>query len=130
MQLQKLTYIAHGYHLALTGRPLLNVPVSAWKYGPVIPSLYDVFKDNGRSGITVPPVACGGVLDADAGVIIDAVYAAYGKHDGRILSELTHRAGTPWSNTYSEYTSTVIPDEAIKSYYMRLISKEDSCKGL
>lgn len=36
MQLQKLTYIAHGYYLALTGKPLLNECVSAWKYGPVI----------------------------------------------------------------------------------------------
>ncbi|MCZ5581375.1 DUF4065 domain-containing protein [Escherichia coli] len=57
MQLQKLTYIAHGYYLALTGKPLLNECVSAWKYGPVIPGMYDAFKDYGNKPVTNVAVA-------------------------------------------------------------------------
>lgn len=130
MQLQKLTYIAHGFHLAIKGQPLLNVPVSAWRYGPVIPSLYDAFKNYGRYGITMPPTGCADSFDSDARMIIDGVYGAYGSNDGRTLSELTHRVGTPWSNTYDELTTTIIPDEAIKTYYLGLISKKSSCNGL
>ena len=44
LQLIKLVYLAHGWHLGLTGRPLISETVQAWKYGPVIKSLYDRFK--------------------------------------------------------------------------------------
>jgi len=37
MQVLKLAYIAHGWQLGLHGRPLINEPVEAWKYGPDLP---------------------------------------------------------------------------------------------
>ena len=48
MQLIKLTYIAHGFSLAIKNRPLLDESVEAWRYGPVIPSLYRKLKSYGR----------------------------------------------------------------------------------
>ena len=130
MQLQKLTYIAHGFHLALTDTPLLNEPVSAWKYGPVIPGMYDAFKGFGNKGVVLPPEAALSALDPKAQNIVDAVFSIYGKNDGIALSELTHRSGTPWSNAYNGSMSTVIPNEIIKSYYKDLISKQGNCNGL
>ena len=32
MKLHKLIYYAHGWHLALTGEPLIDEPVQAWNY--------------------------------------------------------------------------------------------------
>ena len=40
MQLLKLVFIAHGWMLGLYGEPLISDDVQAWKYGPVIPDLY------------------------------------------------------------------------------------------
>lgn len=131
MQLQKLTYIAHGYSLAILNRPLLNEPVSAWKYGPVIPSMYDVFKHFGNKGIPsnmglsfVPR------LNSQDEEIISAVYSTYGDKDGIELSSLTHRAGTPWSEAYNGFMSTVIPNNLIQDYYHQLILMRDECNGL
>lgn len=39
MQLVKLTYIAHGWSLALHEKGLFKNKIEAWQYGPVIPDL-------------------------------------------------------------------------------------------
>ena len=54
LKLMKLVYIAHGFMLALFDRSALNPRfdrVEAWKYGPVIPSVYHSFKCYGKDNI-------------------------------------------------------------------------------
>lgn len=132
MQLQKLTYIAHGYYLAFTGRPLLNEFVSAWKYGPVIPGMYDAFKNYGNKPVASPAMVPQGMtpMDPQADSVIGAVYQYYGNKDGIELSTLTHMPGTPWSQAYTGLSSTIIPNEVIKSYYDALITDQQACQGL
>ncbi len=36
LKLQKLVYMAHGWNLALLGKPLISENIEAWKWGPVI----------------------------------------------------------------------------------------------
>ena len=55
LKLVKLVYIAHGWHLGLydeIDRPLIREDVEAWKYGPVVRSVYDAFKGVGKRTIT------------------------------------------------------------------------------
>ena len=52
MKLQKLAYFAHGWNLAIRNTPLINESVEAWKFGPVIPSLYHDVKGYGMEPIT------------------------------------------------------------------------------
>src|SRR5882724_82988 len=44
MKLIKLVYISYGWYLAFANKPLINEKVQAWKYGPVVPSVYQEFK--------------------------------------------------------------------------------------
>lgn len=51
MKLLKLVYYAHGWHLALSGNPLIKENVEAWRFGPVVRCLYDEFKIWGNGPI-------------------------------------------------------------------------------
>ena len=48
MKLQKLVYIAHGWTLALSAKPLVNQEPEAWDRGPVFPELRDHVKKLGQ----------------------------------------------------------------------------------
>ena len=41
MQALKLTYIAQGFHLALTEECFFEEKIEAWQYGPVVKGLYE-----------------------------------------------------------------------------------------
>src|SRR2546430_458225 len=51
MKIQKLVYFAHGWHLAVIDRPLINEQVEAWKFGPVIRTIYTAFREYGKAPI-------------------------------------------------------------------------------
>ncbi|MEI4968855.1 Panacea domain-containing protein [Aeromonas caviae] len=132
MQLQKLTYIAHGLSLAGYNEPLLNQPVSAWKFGPVIPSLYHAFKGY-RSGL-IPPKPSSISMPQNDEKLLEVVVNTYGKLSGVQLSELTHRSGTPWEQVWNRnggcnMDNAVISDDLIKNYYQAML-KNQRCDGL
>lgn len=128
MQLIKLAYIAHGFSLAIYKRPLLNESVEAWRYGPVVPSLYRRLKSYGSSEVSAPISTTifgrNESLDEEDRQLLDTVFQKYGKFNGVQLSHLTHRPGTPWAEAYTpgEY-GTPIDDAQIKVHYATLLSK-------
>lgn len=48
MQLLKLVYFAYGWYWAFADDRLLDERVQAWKYGPVVPSVYHEFERANR----------------------------------------------------------------------------------
>lgn len=107
MQLIKLVYVAHGWHLAVFEKPLISEPVSAWRYGPVIQSLYHQLKQYGRGPITGRASTFEGrtpILDAspESQALLDRVWQIYGRYTGSQLMNLTHTAGTPWWVTWEQ----------------------------
>ena len=44
MKMQKLLYFLQGWHLAITGEPVIEEKFSAWQYGPVEENLYHMLK--------------------------------------------------------------------------------------
>ena len=142
LKLIKLVYIAHGWHLGLSGEPLITEHPQAWKYGPVIPSLYHEFKIYGSEPITrlatelVEDVDTGWSFDtqqvsplsrtkhAETCKFLDQVWHAYKGCTGLQLSKLTHQSGTPWSKTWEErgkYTKgATIDEKEIITHYQSL----------
>ncbi|WP_206413888.1 Panacea domain-containing protein [Lysobacter enzymogenes] len=134
MQLLKLVYIAHGWHLGYEGRPLLNEEVQAWRYGPVVHSLYKQVKHYGRGAVRelLPtgrfPWSKDTDVDQNTALLLDMVWKGYGHYSGTELSDMTHRQGSPWWTAWvdddgrSQYFA-VIDDDVIKAFYERKIAR-------
>jgi len=122
MQVLKLVYIAHGYSLGARGTPLIPNRIEAWKFGPVIPTLYHAVKhwrDKPVGRIVVTGLEDFGQGDED---LIQNIYDAYDDYDGVSLSNLTHQVGTPWYEVYEAGRSGItIPDDLIQHHYRRLL---------
>src|ERR1700743_3270603 len=52
MKLQKIVYFAQGVYLNLFNKPLVREAFQAWKFGPVVPDIYRIFKFYGSKPIT------------------------------------------------------------------------------
>lgn len=137
--LLKRVYIAHGFHLAICDAPLLDSrfdKVEAWRYGPVIPSVYHSFKayknedikekaiilnwDNGKD---IPVFETPNLEDEDARDIVKAVWLRYRDYTDSQLVALTHRKGTPWAFCYREGENREIPDLITKLFYTKIFNK-------
>ncbi len=121
MKLLKLTYIAHGWMLALHDRPIFEEKVWAWKYGPVIPELYEKVREYRRLPVSYDFFSdCHEKLDIEQQDIVEQTLAIYGKFDAINLSARTHTKVTPWYKIWNENGKSVIPNSLIKEYYVGL----------
>lgn len=125
MQVLKLVYIAHGWSLGLNGRPLIEQPIEAWQYGPVIKDLYNAMKGFGGGAVRGPlPSAYGARADdlsSSDDALVRRVYSLYGQMSGVQLSRITHAQGTPWQQTYTPGSfGDIIDDGRIAEHYRRL----------
>lgn len=120
IQLMKLVYISYGWYLAMHNAKLFNDRIEAWKYGPVIPNLYQSTKRFGRGEIPTNLVADGPISNPNMEAFYDSIVENYGKYSGIALSNLTHRQGTPWQRVFQpNIMSTEIPDEYIREHYQQ-----------
>jgi uncharacterized phage-associated protein len=121
MQLMKLVYIAHGWSLAILNRDLFSDRIEAWKYGPVIPTLYQATKRFGRAAIPHDLIEDdeGSRLPIDVQAFLEDVFSKYGHLSGVSLSNLTHRPGSPWDQRFRDGVMNIeIPDDIIKDHYL------------
>lgn len=125
MQLIKLTYIAHGYMLGLHGKPLLDESVEAWRYGPVVPSVYHAVKQFRSDPVTNVAGAQNDFAFSDEETaVIDSVCKIYGKYNGIVLSSATHKSGTPWHQTWEAFgRNSPISNDLIEAFYAALLKQ-------
>lgn len=132
MKLQKLVYITHGWNLAINGQPLITDEIEAWQYGPVIPILYEEFKNCGRNNITDyatdvqieendlefsfarPQVNSD---DTNTKQLAQKIWDIYGQYTGPQLSNLTHMPDTPWDKIYQVDPKGTIDNQLIKEHF-------------
>jgi uncharacterized phage-associated protein len=144
LKLQKLLYSAQGWHLALKDGPLITQEIQAWRFGPVVDDVYQMFRKYGSSPITsvasFMQARDGKIVDAPvnpvpdndpSAEIIDAVYEQYGKLDGVQLFKMTHADGTAWHKTFTAYDGKLpsfapIPAEWIRQEFTERLQRSEA----
>jgi uncharacterized phage-associated protein len=109
--------------LGLYRRHLINEPVEAWRYGPVLPNLYQKIKQFRSNPVICIDSECVSQFDDDENDIIKQVYEIYGSWNGIQLSELTHEKDSPWDKTWSN-GKLIISNDLIENFYQRQISQQ------
>ncbi|KAI9437352.1 phage-associated protein [Russula earlei] len=134
MKLQKMIYFAQGVHLILHNEPLVKEQFQAWKYGPVIPAIYQTYKFYGSQPVTdtdwilSPDNSDSGyninALDENAKETIAFTWDSTKNINAAQLSNWTHKEGSPWYNYYKEgVTDCNIPNEEINAYFSQFLEK-------
>lgn len=132
LKLQKLVYLCFADYLCDTGKPLFTDKIYAFKYGPVVDTVYKKYKEYGyeaieeekgdidNEGIFEMP-AKSRILFAEDGtgkiVSIEKTIKKYGNLAARDLVDLTHRKQSPWDKTYKGQEREQIEIETIKEYH-------------
>ena len=120
LKLNKLLYFAQGVSLARTNNPLFQEPIEAWKYGPVIPSVYKKYKVLGKMPIqeTDADYSPNVFTNQEINILLD-VMREFGIYTGGKLVSLTHAPDTPWSKSFNNNNNKIISNEVIKEYFVK-----------
>jgi uncharacterized phage-associated protein len=126
LKLQKLIYFANGWHLAKYGTPLIREPIHAWKYGPVVESVYHAFKHYGGQRITATGSEPDETIEAQqTRELLDEVWKHFGHYNGLALSNLSHDPDGPWAQRTRGGPSLgfgpKMRNEEMRSYFESLV---------
>lgn len=129
-KLQKLLYYAYSWYLVLENEELTDQPerlfsqkFEAWVHGPVVPSIYHQYKENGANNIPkvedFDPVEAG--FTSDTIDVLEQVWEIYGGYNGNQLESISHQE-KPWIEARGncspiEICRTDIKDETIFETY-------------
>lgn len=121
MKLQKLTYLVYKKYYKDTDTILFQDRFEVWKYGPVVRSIYDAFKDYKGNAIKQYHKESNGsilIVNEEKSHLfrsaINAVWEKYKLYDGIPLSAMTHKEGSAWYKAAKRH-DTFLSDAEIKS---------------
>jgi uncharacterized phage-associated protein len=110
LALQKLLYYCQGYYLAYTNgqRKLFEEDIVAWKYGPVVVSVYNEYKKHGNCALPTNELTAeiASRFTPQQKELIGSVFEFFSGYSAISLMEKTH-SEFPWKTTdMSEVIST------------------------
>lgn len=123
MKAMKLLYYIQGTSLVVLKERLFPDDIVAWKYGPVVQSVHDMYAGKREivGDITSQDIKDYETLNSNPKVaaVLNAVYSAFGNTSAADLVKQTHNE-SPWKTTQQ---SMVITDEKLKEYFKTIVTK-------
>lgn len=128
LQLEKLVYLCFADYLCSTGKALFDDTIYAFKFGPVVKTVYEEYKKYRGETITIEPIESKYEMPlrslisfAEDGheklLSIDKTLEKYGCYSAIQLVEITHTDDSPWKRTYDGTYHKIIPFDIIKQYH-------------
>lgn len=120
LKLQKLIFFVYSRYLCKYNEPLFSEQFCAWRYGPVLQSIYYEFNAFGANSITrfardaVGDVYVVNSCETNIIDIINSVWSDFGRMTAAQLSNLTHQKGSAW-DIAKEKGRRYITDEDIQN---------------
>lgn len=127
LKIQKLLYFAQAASLSLFKKRVFSEEIQAWKYGPVVPTVYHKYKNFNNNLITSPE----GIyisIDTDTAQLLKGIWDLFGKYSASELVQITHNHA-PWKNVYEEGNNVPISIESLKNYYQNIFELSDEENG-
>lgn len=120
LKLQKLLYLAQGYSYAFYDRPLFKDELEGWVHGPVVRSVYYIFKNYQSNAIDTNFEI--EELDEEARDVLEYVIKNFAKYDAKFLEKLSHEQ-EPWLLSREgldpdERSDKTISKEIIANYFI------------
>jgi uncharacterized phage-associated protein len=115
LKLQKLLYFVYGIYWTQKKERLFSENFLAWKYGPVLRSVYDSFKHFGSKALR-PSVAGNSSINDSDKVFIDGIIEAFANTSASERVTLTHLT-EPWDTAYKNLISDEIKPDSIHVYF-------------
>lgn len=134
LKVQKLLYYTQGWSMAFFNKPFIDESIQAWRYGPVVVSVYSALKRYGNNQILLDETAdyLAKITDQDDRTLLLEVWRVYGKLSGLELSRMTH-ATTTWQGrydcTFGFHDSGQIDNAELKDYFLGLQKKAKAAVG-
>lgn len=91
MKLHKLLYLSQRESIIVTGEPMFSAPFEAWKYGPVVVEVRDLYRNEALNETLTEQEL------EKYKPVFDYVFVNYSDKDSWSLSILTH-SETSWQN--------------------------------
>lgn len=123
MYINKLLYMIQGWSLLERGQSAFRESIQAWPRGPVIPEIYQLYKDCGAGPI---PADRGGRVDSLDGEEIELAQMVWDRYKGYSatrLSEMAHREA-PWRNARRDLPADAPCNRVLDLAQMRLAFQE------
>ena len=121
LKIQKLVYYAQGFSLAINNKPLFKEKIQAWTHGPVVPQLYNKYKDYGSGALPTTNLDIDFDKFSDENKeLLDDVYDVYGQFSAWKLRNMTLEEA-PWKSSYQLGKSNEISNEKLREYFLTLV---------
>jgi uncharacterized phage-associated protein len=114
LKLQKLLYYAQGFHLAIHNKPLFADRIEAWEHGPVVSTVYHIYKRWGARGIPIPKDVDYSIFSNNEISLLKEVYDVFGQFSAWKLRNMTH-AEPPWDLAFKG--NATITNTSLKNYF-------------
>jgi uncharacterized phage-associated protein len=123
-ELQKLLYLAQGFHLAQVGVPLFQEDFQAWKHGPVNSSIFHKYKQYGYYAIERPKAELLKPIAVPTATFITALTISFQAVGQTKLIEYSH-ADIPWAAKYIPDQNVYLPKDDLRDYFQNFTSFDD-----